>query len=112
MDSSTTPQVIASLLALGIALAFIVGDRQAPTSRALSLFLASIGISIACFSQFELPLVRDNRYPYWGGVFAIPDVCAFYFGYEWLLRIRKTIPTRNLKTRVGDFSCAWPSCWP
>ncbi|MFL6581632.1 MAG: adenylate/guanylate cyclase domain-containing protein [Burkholderiales bacterium] len=102
MDSSTTPQVIASLLALGIALAFIVGDRQAPTSRALSLFLASIGISIACFSQFELPLVRDNRYPYWGGVFAIPDVCAFYFGYEWLLRIRKTIPTRNLKTRVGD----------
>ena len=102
MDNSTTPQIIASLLALGIALAFIVGDRQSPTSRALSMFLASIGISIACFSQFELPLVRANRYPDWGGIFAIPDVCAFYFGYEWLLRIRKTIPTRNLKTRVGD----------
>src|SRR4051812_29124495 len=102
MDNSTTPQIIASLLALGIALAFIVGEREAPTSRALSMFLASIGISIACFSQFELPLLRGNRYPDWGGIFAIPDVSAFYFGYEWLLRIRKTIPTRNLKTRVGD----------
>jgi len=102
VDISTTPQIIASLLALGIALAFIVSDRQAPTSRALSIFLASIGISIACFTQFELPLLRGNRYPDWGGIFALPDVCAFYFGYEWLLRIRKTIPTRNLKTRFGD----------
>jgi len=97
-----TPQTIASLLALGIALAFIVADRQAPTSRALSIFLASIGISIALYSQIEVRYLRANDYPAWGGIFAIPDVFAFYFGYEWLLRIRRTIPARNLRTRFGD----------
>jgi len=97
-----TPQTIASLLALGIALAFIVADRQAPTSRALSIFLASIGISIALYSQIEVRYLRANDYPAWGGVFAIPDVFAFYFGYEWLLRIRRTIPAGNLRTRFGD----------
>ena len=98
----TTPQIIASLLALGIALAFIVADRQSPTSGALSLFLASIGISIALFSQFEVRLLSSSDYPAWGGVFAIPEVLAFCFGYEWLARVRRTIPTRNLKTRFGD----------
>jgi adenylate cyclase len=98
----TTPQIIASLLALGIALAFIVADRQSPTSRALSLFLASIGISIALFSKFEVRLLSRTDYPGWGGIFAIPEVFAFCFGYEWLLRIRRTIPARNLKTRFGD----------
>lgn len=98
----TTSQVIASLLALGIALAFIVADRQTSTSRALSIFLASIGITIASYAQIELRFLEAGDYPAWGGVFAIPEACAFYFAYEWLLRIRKTIPARNLKTRVGD----------
>jgi len=49
----TSPQIIASLLALGVALAFIVADREAPTTRALALFLASIGISIY-FSLFTV----------------------------------------------------------
>lgn len=98
----TTPQIIASLLALGIALAFIVADRQSPTSRALSIFLASIGISIAIASQVELRFLRGNDYPVWGGIFAIPEVLAFYFGYEWLLRIRRTIPARHLRTRFAD----------
>jgi hypothetical protein len=91
----TTPQIIAALLALGIALAFIVADRQAPTSRALSIFLASIGISIALYSQVELRFLRGNDYPAWGGIFALPEVLAFYFAYEWVLRIRRTIPARN-----------------
>lgn len=98
----TTSQVIASLLALGIALAFIVADRQTSTSRALSIFLASIGITIASYAKIELRFLEAGDYPAWGGVFAIPEACAFYFAYEWLLRIRKTIPARNLKTRVGD----------
>jgi len=98
----TTSQVIASLLALGIALAFIVADRQTSTSRALSVFLAWIGITIASYSQVELRFLRAGDYPAWGGVFAIPEALAFFFAYEWLRRIRKTIPARNLKTRIGD----------
>lgn len=101
-DMDTSAQLIASLLALGVALTFIVADRQAPTSRALAMFLASIGVSIALFSLVEIRYIRDNDYPAWGGVFAIPDVLAFWFGHEWLRRIRRTIPARNLRTRMGD----------
>lgn len=98
----TTPQIITALLALGIALAFTVADRQSPTSRVLSIFLASIGLSIALGSQVELRFIRANDYPAWGGLFAIPDVLAFCFGYEWVLRIRRTIPAGNLNTRFSD----------
>ncbi len=98
----TTPQIMASLLALGIALAFIVADRQSPTTRVLSIFLASIGVSIALGSQVESRFIKGNDYPAWGGLFAIPDVLAFFFGYEWVLRIRRTIPAGNLNTRFSD----------
>ena len=98
----TTPQIMASLLALGIALAFIVADRQSPTTRVLSIFLASIGVSIALGSQVESRFITGNDYPAWGGLFAIPDVLAFFFGYEWVLRIARTIPAGNLNTRFSD----------
>ena len=69
----TTPHVITSLLAMGMALAFIIADRNSPTSRALALFLMSIGVSIGIGSQIAYPLhyaghlllvgrrVRDSR---------------------------------------------------
>jgi hypothetical protein len=47
----TTPHVITSLLAMGMALSFIIADRSSPTSRALSLFLASVGLAIGIGSQ-------------------------------------------------------------
>lgn len=99
---NTTPQVIVSLLALGMALAFSLADRNSPTSRWLSLFLAAVGVSIAVGSQIELPLLRTGAYPSWGGIFALPEVLAFVFGYEWILRVRRTIPARELRTQFAD----------
>ncbi len=98
----TTPQIIAAMLALGMALAFIVADRQSPTSRMLALFLTAVGVSIVLSSMIELPLIRGHAYPWWGGIFAVPEVLAFVFAYEWLLRVRRTIPARNLTTRFAD----------
>ncbi|MGQ0579028.1 MAG: adenylate/guanylate cyclase domain-containing protein [Betaproteobacteria bacterium] len=98
----TTPQVIAALLALGMALSFIVADRQSPTSRMLALFLTAVGVSIALSSMVELPLIRGRAYPWWGGIFAVPEVLAFVFAYEWVLRVRRTIPSRNLTTGFAD----------
>jgi adenylate cyclase len=102
MAPDTTAPVIVALLALGMALAFIVADRRSPTGQALALFLASIGIAIGVGVLFAAPRIAARGIPAWGGVFALPEVCAFIFADEWLLRVRRTLPTRDLRTRVGD----------
>jgi len=98
----TTPQIIVSLVALGMALAFIVADRQSPTSRMLSLFLTAVAITIVTSAKIEYPLIQAKAYPWWGGVFAVPEVLDFVFAFEWVLRVRRTIPARNLTTHFAD----------
>jgi len=98
----TTPHIITSLLAMGMALAFIVADRNSPTSRALALFLVSIGLSIGIGSQVAYPLHYAGKFAWWDGVFAIPEVLAFFFAYEWILRVRRTVPSGGLKTSGPD----------
>jgi class 3 adenylate cyclase len=102
MLSDTRPQVIVALLAMGMALAFVIADRRSPTSRALALFLASVGLAIGIGSQIAYPLHAREGAQWWSGVFAIPETLAFLFAYEWILRVRRTVPTRDLKTRFGD----------
>lgn len=85
-----------------MALAFILADRNSPTSRALALFLVSVGLSIAVVVLIEGPLVRRHGVPAWGGAFALPETLAFFFAYEWLLRVRRTVPARNLYTAGPD----------
>lgn len=97
-----TAPIITALIAFGMALAFILADRQSPTSRSLSSFLGAVGVSTFVTTQIELGYIEGNDYPWWGGVFALPEVLAFVFGYEWLLRVRQTIPARNLNIRVND----------
>ena len=98
----TTPHIITSLLAMGMALAFIIADRQSPTSRALSLFLAAVGLAIGIGSQIAHPLHARGIVAWWDGLFAIPETLAFVFAYEWVLRVRRTVPAQNLKTRGPD----------
>ena len=98
----TTPHIITALLALGMALAFIIADRASPTSRALSLFLASVGVAIGLGSQIAHPMHVQGRIPAWDGLFAIPETFAFIFAYEWVLRVRRTVPAKNLNTQGPD----------
>ena len=102
MPLVTTPHVITALLALGMALAFYVADRHSPTSRALALFLAFVGLSIAVGVLIAYPLHQARGVARWDGVFAIPETLAFWFAFEWILRVRRTIPARNLNTRGPD----------
>jgi adenylate cyclase len=102
MIYNTTPQVITALLALGMALAFVVADRQSQTSRALAWFLWSVGVSIAVSVLVALPMHIRLALPAWDGVFALPEVMAYVFAYEWVLRVRRTVPARNLRTRGAD----------
>ena len=101
MNPATTPHVITSLLALGMAIAFIAADRRSPTSRALALFLGAVGIAIA-IGALIAPQVYASGVPRWGGIFALPETLAFVFAYEWLLRVRRTVPARNLNTEGPD----------
>ena len=103
----TTPHVITSLLAMGMALAFVIADRSSPTSRALGLFLMAVGVSIGVGSQIAYPLHYAMRQEggsiqWWDGVFAIPEALAFIFAYEWILRVRRTVPAAGLKTQGPD----------
>ncbi|MDA0225403.1 MAG: adenylate/guanylate cyclase domain-containing protein [Proteobacteria bacterium] len=102
MPVNTTPQAIVALLALGMALAFIIADRNAPTSRAAALFLAAVGLSIGLGSQVDYPLRLKVGVQWWSGLFAIPETFAFIFAYEWILRVRRTVPARNLRTGPAD----------
>lgn len=102
MNPEIAPQIIVSLLALGMSLAFIVADRSSPISRVLSAFLACIGLSIALGTLFEMPLHRRGQVPAWSGIFAVPETLAFILAYEWLLRVRRTIPAGRLQTRFAD----------
>lgn len=102
MPLDTTPHVITALLALGMALAFFIADRNSPTSRALALFLACVGLSIATGVLVAAPLHHAYGIRPWDGVFAIPETAAFWFAYEWILCVRRTIPAGNLNTRGPD----------
>ena len=103
MTPAITQQLIVSLLALGMALAFIVADRQSPTSRALAWFLWSIGVAIAVGVLIAQWIHLRRGVPAWDGVFALPEMLAFIFAYEWVLRVRRTVPARNLNTRGADY---------
>ena len=102
MEIDLRPQLIVALLALGMALAFVIADRRSPTSRALSLFLAFVGMSIGFGALVALPYHARHGLQWWSGVFALPEALAFIYAYEWILRVRRTVPTRNLKTRFAD----------
>lgn len=106
MTLDTTPHLIVALLALGMAIAFVVADSRSPTSRMLSLSLAGVGGSIIANVHIMLAYLMQgdlrSTVPAWAGLLALPEVVAFVAGYEWILRIRRTVPAGELQTRTGD----------
>lgn len=98
----TTPHVIVSVFALGMALAFHAADRGSPTSRAVAYFLASVGLAIGVGTLVEVPLMHARGIPAWGGVFCLPETLAFIFANEWVLLVRRTIPAGRLNTAGPD----------
>lgn len=87
---------------MGMALAFVVADPGSPTSRALALFLACVGVSIGVGSQIAYPRHLAGVVAWWDGIFAIPEALAFFFAYEWILRVRRTAPAAGLRTDGPD----------
>lgn len=102
MNPLITAPIIVSLLALAMSLAFYMADRRSPISRVLAGFLATVGVSIALNVLVGLPMHARGEFPFWDGIFTIPETLAFIFAAEWLLRLRRTVPSGNMLTRAGD----------
>lgn len=102
MTIDSTAALIVALLALGMALAFILADRRSPTSQALSLFLALTGISIGIDVLWIVPLRIERGILYWEGVLNLPQALSIVCAFEWVLRVRQTIPAANLNTIGPD----------
>ena len=95
-----TPHVLVSLVALGMALAFLSADRGSGTSRALAAALAFTGLSIF----LNEVLVPDAQHPPpWSGWLAASESAALLAMLEWQLRIRRMLPVpAGYDTRLGD----------
>jgi adenylate cyclase len=100
----TLPHVLVSLVALGMALSFIVADRESPTSRALAVAFAFIGISVDLNVVTPMVFELSARFR---GVLALSESVAMYALLEWILRVRRTVPTRNLYVTAGDQLLRW-----
>ncbi len=97
---SIIPQVLVSLVALGMGLAFVSADRDSPTSRALALALGFIGIAIFLNVSFLKQTADGPQLPGW---LAIPEAAAIISVLEWVLRVRRTVPAGDLDTKGGDW---------
>ena len=93
------PYDLVSLLALGMALSFIIADRASLTSRYLALTFVFIGLSI------DLNIVigiQFNVRAALHGCFSLGEGLASIALLEWIMRVRRTVPAGDLDVRAGD----------
>ncbi len=93
-------QNLVSLLALGMALAFISADRDSLSSRWLALFFVGLGLSI------DLNIVvgvQWNVSTALHGWFSLSEGMACVALLEWILLVRRTVPAQDLDVRAGDY---------
>lgn len=93
------PNLLVAVIALGMALAFLLADRRTPSSRALVLTLAAIGVSIllnvVVARLWALPALVT-------GLFALPEALAMLALLEWIRRVRRTVPVRPGNPLPGE----------
>lgn len=85
-----------------MALAFVLADGRSPTSKALAYFLACVGISIAVQVVFWFPMQHALGLRVAEAMITLPQVLTMIAGFEWVLRVRHTIPAGKLNTQGPD----------
>lgn len=83
---------VVALIGCGMGLAVWVTDRDSPTSRALGLFLAGMGLVIlgSAYAPQQAPL------PEWTRLLGVLDALAFIAGTEWGIRVGETVASSDL----------------
>jgi class 3 adenylate cyclase len=81
---------VVALVAIGMGAAFFLADRRSPTSRALSLFLAAMGCAV--FANVAVHVrYPPEALPWWAGGTALFETVAFIAGFEWGIRVGRTV---------------------
>lgn len=103
-DGNVLPFLLVALVCGGMGLSFYVADRATPSSRALALAFGAIGASlflngvVAPSVQLPYGLVRG---------FALVDALGIVALLQWILHVRRTVPSARLETRSGDALVRW-----
>lgn len=88
-----------ALVALGMGLAFVVADRDSPTSRAIAAALGFLGLAVVLNVGFLHRAAGGPTVPGW---LALPEAASIIAFLQWLLRVRRTVPTRGRDVTGGD----------
>ena len=83
---------IVALIACGMGGAVWITDRESPTSRALGLFLAGMGLAILA-STYIPP---TGPLPEWTRIVGAIDALSFIAGTEWGIRVGQTVASSRL----------------
>jgi class 3 adenylate cyclase len=95
--------LVVGMMAMGMGLAFWSADRRSPTSRALAVAFASLGICILAQALLQSESGVSLR-PYAAWV-SLTEALAMAAVLEWLLRVRRMLPAApGMNTRAGDRS--------
>ncbi len=99
--SAFNGQIVLSVVSFGMGLAFYTADRHSPTSKYIALFFLGVGLSISMNTSLFFAS-KDGDIPGWIWVGGLGETLAGLAGFEWVLRVRRTVPSRELSTRFGD----------
>jgi adenylate cyclase len=94
-------QFVTALMMLGVGWAFVRADPDSATSRALASALALGGVFIVANVMTQSALAVGPLPP-WARFVVIPEVLGFCAIFEWVHRVRSTIPASGMRTRFGD----------
>ncbi|MGH7805120.1 MAG: hypothetical protein ACREQJ_12285, partial [Candidatus Binatia bacterium] len=99
--ADVSSNMIVALIAVAMAFAFWSADRDSPTSRALSLCLALVGMTIFVYAIEKIGVLADVA-NLWQRVGALCEAGAAAAGYEWILRTGRTNAPRDQRTQLGE----------
>lgn len=82
--------LVVAMMALGLALSFVLADRRSLTSRALAAALGWVAVAVALNVLVAAPMHARHEVPAWDGVFALPETLEMVCALEWFHRLLRT----------------------
>ncbi|MHA7833113.1 MAG: adenylate/guanylate cyclase domain-containing protein [Algiphilus sp.] len=99
VEGNLQAYLLVALVCTGMGIAFFIADRSTPSSRALALAFASIGVTLLLHTvlpqRVEIPMWLFRS-------FVAVDSVAMIALLQWIFCVRATLPSAELRTRAGD----------
>lgn len=101
ISAADSGALVCVIVALGMGAAFLIADAKSSTTRLLAAFMVFVGLSIYLNVRFVRPAL--DAPPQWATQLApAMTSLAMLLAAEWMLRIRRKVPSGRLRTRFGD----------